>query len=351
MEEIIDSMSEFTLTPSDFITIMFERTDEDGILYIPGWHYDRPGWQWHAEGSTDIDNSYRCKIDWNLDKYEKVLKKFNRVYSSLKEIAKFYDELYIQEKPPKEVLKNDTLIDVWNTYLAELDRGEFQNKKFNEIDDKLTMISWVKNIAKSITDGEKIADFEKSIISEHIDLTVSDEEVKYRKDFLEHLQKQAELRIGNNICAYDVLVRSWRVCRLFSLGAPDGVINNEGKQFAAAFVLHEYGISREIVDNAIRFRLEQMELMDDEELDELYRPQKTNSRKSLAPLFVFEIINKNSNSKNHLRQKDILKKLNEYPYEILLERKALSRIIHNLSDSAHYHIFQDKTGVWVEKNS
>ena len=43
-KEIYDSMSDSNLSPADFITLMFERTDEDGILYIPGWHYDRPGW-------------------------------------------------------------------------------------------------------------------------------------------------------------------------------------------------------------------------------------------------------------------------------------------------------------------
>ena len=94
-----------------------------------------------------------------------------------------------------------------------------------------------------------------------------------------------------------------------------------------------------------------MELMTEEELDELYRPQKANTRKSLAPLFVYEILSKHSNSKTHLRQNDILKKLSEYPYEISLERKALSRIIHNLTDSPHYAVFQDKSGVWVDKEN
>lgn len=70
---------------------------------------------------------------------------------------------------------------------------------------------------------------------------------------------------------------------MFSLGAPKIIIYNEGRQLAAAIVLHEYGISREVVDNNIRLRLERMELMSDEELDELYRPQKTNTRKSMAP--------------------------------------------------------------------
>ena len=76
MEEKIVSMDDADLTPADFITLMFERTDEDGVLYITGWHYSRPGWQFEASGSTDENDSYRCKIDWNLEKYEKVKAKF-----------------------------------------------------------------------------------------------------------------------------------------------------------------------------------------------------------------------------------------------------------------------------------
>ena len=94
-----------------------------------------------------------------------------------------------------------------------------------------------------------------------------------------------------------------------------------------------------------------MELMSEEELDELYRPQRANSQKSLAPLFVFEILRKKSDSKTHLRQADIQKELGRYPYEVSLERKAISRIIHNLIDNAQYGVFADKTGVWIDQEN
>ena len=45
---------------------MLERTDEDGILYIPGWHYDIPG-------NSDEENSYRCRVNWNISDCEKTL--------------------------------------------------------------------------------------------------------------------------------------------------------------------------------------------------------------------------------------------------------------------------------------
>ena len=60
VEKIINSMDDINLTPTDFITLMFERTDEDGVLYIPGWLYSRPGWESDAPGSTDENDSFRC---------------------------------------------------------------------------------------------------------------------------------------------------------------------------------------------------------------------------------------------------------------------------------------------------
>jgi len=92
-EQIYDSMCDKNLTPVDFITLMFERTDVDGILYIPGWHYDWPGWMHNAPGSTDENDSYRCHVDWNLDKYEKMVKQFEELYNAIQKIAPYWNEL------------------------------------------------------------------------------------------------------------------------------------------------------------------------------------------------------------------------------------------------------------------
>ena len=88
------------------------------------------------------------------------------------------------------------------------------------------------------------------------------------------------------------------------------------------------------------------EELTDEEIDEFYRPQKMNSRKSLAPLFVYLILQKYSNTTHPLSQKDILAHLEEDPFEITIERKALSRIIHNLCDSDLHIQSEPKVGTW-----
>ena len=345
-EKVIDSMSETALTPTDFITLMFERTDEDGLLYIPGWHYDGPGWMENVLGSTDENDSYRCRVDWNIAKYEKFLKKFDNHFLALQQIAEIERAA---DKENKTFELDSELYDFWNTYLKPFDTGDIDKEKIADIDDRLDTIEWVKTIASNVAKGNFVEDFEKQVLSDFIDVKVADDEIDYRNKYHDAVVKDSEKRIGSNICAYDVIIRSMRLCRLFVLKAPQSVIYNEARQLAAAMLLHDYGASKELVDNTVRLRLEQMELMSEEELDELYRPQKANTRKSLAPLFVFEILSKYSNSKNHLRQNDILKKLNEYPYEISLERKALSRIIHNLTDSLQYAVYQDRTGVWIDQ--
>lgn len=347
-KEFYDSMTDKKLSPFDFITLMFERTDEDGILYIPGWSYVRPGWGVDAPGSTDLENSYRCRMDWNLRKYEKTLEKFQRIYAAMERCAAHYDELEEEGADVEAILGSEDAA-VWNTYLRELDGGGFDWDRLDEIYDRMDTLESVKVYAAKLAAGEELDDYEKEMLSEHMNLQVTKEEHEYRQRSLAYLESAAEERLGNGLCARKVMISAWRLYRLLSLQAPKLLIGNEAREFAAAFVLHECGISRETVENSVRLRLEELEQMSEEELDALYCPQRANSRKSLAPLFVYEILCKRSDSKHHLRQQDILRELAGYPYEITLERKALGRILHNLIDSPQYAVFSDKTGVWVDQ--
>lgn len=342
--KIYDSMSDIELTANDFITLMFERTDENGILYIPGWHYDRISGD---EKNTDEDDSYRCKVDWNLYKFENFQKEFEGLNNALKEIANFREEIDDNIDNAKKFLSKEVFT-IWDTYIRPFDIGDIDMEKINDIEDRMETIAWVKRIAKDIANGNTIEKFEKEVLSEYLDVKVSNEEIAYRNEYINRVFKDSEKRVGNNICAYDVVIRAMRLCRLYNLNAPKLVINYEARQLAAAMVLHNFGSKRELVDTSIRLRLERIENMEDEELDELFRPQKSNTRKSLAPLFIFEVINKYSNPDKHLRHQEILDLLKKYPYEISLERKALGRIIHNLTDS-QYGIYSDKSGVWMDK--
>lgn len=91
---------------------------------------------------------------------------------------------------------------------------------------------------------------------------------------------------------------------------------------------------------------------DDEEEEEYGSSKKTNSRKSLAPLYVYQILVLNSNRVKRLTQQNIIDRLDKYPYELSLERKAVGRILHLLEEEDGLDICVDKTtGAWYEKGS
>lgn len=334
-EKVINSMDADMLSPFDLITLMFERTDEDGIVYIPAFNAS--------------DEDYRCRVDWNMAKYEKVLKKFEKHYNLIQQIAPFERQIEDAYESAKAVLGNDELLEFWNTYIRRFDIGNIDYEKVLDIDDRLETIELVRDIAEKLAGGKDLNVSDRNFLSEYMDIKVSDEEKQYRQKYVETVYRDAENRLGKKLCAYSVIIHSMRLCRLINLKAPEIITHNEACALASSMVLYEYGISRECVDNTRRLHIEKMELMSEEELDEISRPKKSNTRKSMAPLFVYSILKEKSSSKKHLRQQDILNELSKYPYEVMIERKALSRIIHNLIDSPNYAVFQDKSGVWIDQ--
>lgn len=98
--------------------------------------------------------------------------------------------------------------------------------------------------------------------------------------------------------------------------------------------------------NYDEFEDEEYELSD-EELDELYRPKKQNNRKHSLPLFVYLILKKYSSSDKPLSQQQIIDILSS-EYELNIERKSLSRTIHDIEDE-HVGIYSLKSGgAWYE---
>ena len=74
---------------------------------------------------------------------------------------------------------------------------------------------------------------------------------------------------------------------------------------------------------------------------------KMNSRKQLAPLFVYEILKNCSNSCRRLTQNEILRRLDAFPYQLSIERKALGRTLHLLEDS-DLGVHNSRNGSWYE---
>ena len=85
-----------------------------------------------------------------------------------------------------------------------------------------------------------------------------------------------------------------------------------------------------------------LDRMTDEEIDELYRPIKSNSRKSLASLFIYLILKEHTDEDHHYTIEEVRQRLAE-DYELDIDRKTISRYVHGLAN-------EDRTYIWDSKN-
>ena len=79
----------------------------------------------------------------------------------------------------------------------------------------------------------------------------------------------------------------------------------------------------------------------EEELDRIYAPRSSNSRKSLLPVYIINILKCESNKENPLIQKEI-RELIKFKYELEVDRKAVGRCLATLVD--------DDLNVWTDEN-
>ena len=336
-ENISPRSLEFTTMPaSDYISLLFERTDEDGVLYVPSF-------------GMIYQEDYRCYVDWNLSKYETLQNKFEDHVNKIKQIAPILDKLDEAPENAKNIIGNDTLYEFWNTYIRKFETGNIDLEIISELEDRELTIDSVRGIAKTLADGNDLEDIDRQYLFEYMDTKITKDERKYYNQYIDTVESDAQSRIGKNQFAHTLIVRSMRLCRLFHLNAPKIITSHETNALAVSMLMFDYGISRERVDQTIRRKIEQLDDMSDDELDALYRPKKSNSTKSLLPLFVYTILKTKTNSKKHMRQKDILEELKLPPYELFIERKALSRTLQNLKEAHQFAIFSDKTGVWIDQ--
>lgn len=176
----IDCPNTQPFSPDDWIKLLFEQTSNGNMVDIPVF-YD-----------VNSNDFYRCQIDWDMQKYETLLKKYSEHYAAIERISSFGDRYSSIDAVNKE-LHNSKLVDFWKTYIRP-----FESKDVEE-----------ENIS--------------------------------------NLQAESEKRIGKHFCSYDLIIRSMRLCRLLNLKAPESIVLNEARELATAMLIYEYGISCEKV--------------------------------------------------------------------------------------------------------
>ena len=74
---------------------------------------------------------------------------------------------------------------------------------------------------------------------------------------------------------------------------------------------------------------------------------KERCRDSLAPAFIYMILEDHTSRHVHYTQADILEKLEEYPYELTLTRQSVGRILNTLAAAGKIR-WSQVYGAWVE---
>ena len=87
----------------------------------------------------------------------------------------------------------------------------------------------------------------------------------------------------------------------------------------------------------------------EEELDRIYAPRSSNSRKSLLPVYIINILKCESNKENPLIQKEICE-LIKFKYELEVDRKAVGRCLATLvDDDLNVWTDEKRTGYWYSE--
>ena len=226
-----------TLTPAESIISMFDHTDKSGVLYIPEWPYD--------DNSDNKERFYKCKMNWNEVDLDDALWYYESYFNTIKKISKKYDT--IRSSADVESLP-ETQKKFWNTYIRDFETGDIDVELVMDIAERMETINMIRATAVKINSGIEVSKEELDYYNEYKNTVVSEDEQSLYERYRDAIHADAENRVGNNVAAYDMVIRAKRLCKLMALKAPEIIINNEANLFAQALVVHIYCKEMEIVE-------------------------------------------------------------------------------------------------------
>lgn len=226
------------LTPAESIISMFEHTDKDGTLYIPEWPYDN--------SSDEKTRFYKCTMSWNKGDLDEALWHYECDFNALKSIAEKWES--ISSNATVEALPAN-LQKVWHIYIRDFEIGDIDMDLIMDISNRLETISMIDSTAEKISSGIEVSKEEMSFYNAYKGTAVSEKEEALYSSYRDAVCADAEHRVGENVAAYDVVIRAKRLCKLLALGAPKIIVDNEANLFAQAMVIHAYCKERTIVDD------------------------------------------------------------------------------------------------------
>ena len=219
---------------TQYVEKLYNHTQE-GKLQLYGWHYDNPGWG--CGRNTDEGYLYECAVNWNEQDCAAMAQCAHALVEDLRRIAAHradldgacFDECNeVSRERALSVLGDEHLVDVYFTYVYSYTLEGIDMDRVLDIYNR-----WDDCIHADVFGDEAEP--------------VSEEDKTYYRTYLGAVRAAAEQRIGESICASEVIFFARRLCRLLEIGAPEIIVNNELHCFVEALVLHHHGVRKEIV--------------------------------------------------------------------------------------------------------
>lgn len=272
----------------EYVDYMFDHTEVDGSVLLPV--------EVNLLGEQEASI---FTVRWTRKDVEKVKSELTKHIQNIRDIARLGGGTNSTPEEARRILEGRPELYVfWRTYIRDMHR---------EVDD---------------TERESEA---------------------YRQELVkEAKQRLPQARIG----AYELIAHSARLCDTLLRQAPEKLVNNEINHLAMDYVMTRYGISASATGVRVNG------------LEDLNRPKKSarkggrsNSRKSLLPLLVADIIRERTNPLRPMTQERLGEILESYPYDLPVERKALGRVVETIVQErigiqkCHKGIYYEKGGI------
>ena len=197
------------LSPSAYARFLFEHTDTEGILCLP---------KNFGEENEKLDRYDQFRMSWDEDALSRLTAEFEALYASLARIAGVYDQLAGDEESVREILGSDELFDVWRTYIRGWELGGLDEKAVAAVEKSISLDSGEGDLSEE--EGQLVSQYH----SAYVDAIIAD----------------SRCRVGETPCAYEVIIRAKRLCRLLSLGAPQIILQNEARMLIQYMALHMF---------------------------------------------------------------------------------------------------------------
>lgn len=196
------------MSPARLLSLMFEKTDNDGNMYINKWPYDNDSLAEHTE------RAYKCHMNWTRRDFNIYAANFEALYKSIAEFAKEgaikadADFSYANQEP-----RNKKYLKTWSTYIKPL--------------------SVAQDFRVELLPGTSL------------------EPTNPKESFYDGANAKVMLlesgnRLKKSFKAYEVIMHARRLFRLIEISAPDCIVDHEARMLAETLAVNMFCDSLEV---------------------------------------------------------------------------------------------------------